>query len=158
MENLTLTPIGKIIVRDGCPAIELDKRYSPALRGLEGFDYAQVLWWFDGCDNAAARDVLTVEKPYTKGPDMLGVFATRSPARPNPIALSTCYVTYVDRENGVLGLAYIDANEGSPVLDIKPYTPSLDRVEDPSVPGWCAHWPKDCASSGDFDWEAEFNF
>jgi hypothetical protein len=44
------------------------------------------------------------------------------------------------------------------VLDLKPYTPSIDRVESPSVPEWCDHWPKSYEESGGFDWEAEFNF
>ncbi len=61
-------------------------------------------------------------------------------------------------ENGVIGLAYIDADDKSPVLDIKPYTPSLDRVEQPEVPIWCKHWPKNVETSGDFDWESEFTF
>lgn len=158
MENLTLTPIGRIAVRDGEAAIVLDKAYRPALTGLDGFSHIQVLWWFDGCDNADARATLTEQKPYKKGPDALGAFATRSPARPNPIALTAAYVTYIDYENGVVGLAYIDANDGSPVLDLKPYTPSLDRIESPAVPDWCAHWPRCNEESGDFDWEAEFNF
>ncbi len=97
-------------------------------------------------------------KPYTKGPDTLGTFATRSPQRPNPIALSCTHVTYIDVDSGIIGLAYIDADDQSPVLDIKPYTPSLDRVEAPAVPAWCKHWPNNVETSGEFDWESEFNF
>ena len=100
----------------------------------------------------------THHKPYVNGPDEMGVFATRSPERPNPIALSCAYVTYINEQAGEIGLAYIDANDGSPVLDVKPYTPSLDRVEAPTVPQWCAHWPDNVETSGDFDWEDEFNF
>lgn len=66
--------------------------------------------------------------------------------------------TYIDIQNGIIGLGYIDANNGSPVLDLKPYTPSLDRVEMPRVPVWCAHWPACAEQSGEFDWEGEFNF
>ena len=40
----------------------------------------------------------------------------------------------------------------------KPYTPSIDRIENPGTPQWCSHWPKSYEESGDFDWEAEFNF
>ena len=61
----------------------------------------------------------------------MGIFATRAPLRPNPIALSTAEVLDIDQANGILRLAYIDALDGTPVLDIKPYTPSLDRVETP---------------------------
>ena len=89
---------------------------------------------------------------------MLGAFATRTPERPNPIALSCARVTHLDRERGVVGLDYLDAEEGSPVLDLKPYLPSLDRVERPVMPAWCAHWPDSVEKSGDFDWEKEFNF
>lgn len=78
--------------------------------------------------------------------------------RPNGIALTSVYVTYIDHENGIIGLGYIDANDGSPVIDIKPYIPSIDRVENPKMPDWCKHWPKCVEESGDFDWESEFNF
>ena len=88
----------------------------------------------------------------------MGIFATRSPARPNPIALTAVEVIQIDYENGIIRIAYTDANDGTPVLDLKPYTPSIDRVESPDVPDWCAHWPKNVEESGDFDWENEFNF
>lgn len=158
MENCIIHPVGKISSRNGEFALIVDKRYVPALEGLDGFGYVQILWWFDGCDNAESRNKLANAKPYRHGPDTLGVFASRSPERPNPIALSCAYITYIDQENGVIGLAHIDANDGSPVLDIKPYTPSIDRVEHPIVPKWCAHWPANYESSGDFDWESEFCF
>jgi len=158
MEKLMLQPIGRVCVRDGETTLVLDKKYVPALAGLEGFSHVQVLWWFDGCDDETARSVLTVQKPYRNGPDEMGTFATRSPERPNPIALSCAFVTAVEQADGIVRLAYIDAHDGSPVLDIKPYTPSLDRVESPDVPAWCAHWPDSVEESGEFDWEAEFNF
>ena len=138
--------------------LELYPAYRTALSGLEGYSHIQILWWFSGCGDPVSRETLTVEKPYTKGPDLLGVFSTRSPERPNPIALSCAEVTYLDLEGGVIGLAYLDADDGSPVLDIKPYTPSLDRVEHPRSPAWCAHWPKNAETSGSFPWENEFHF
>lgn len=158
MNHLSLRPIGKIAVRDDETVIELKPEYIPALTGLEGFGYLQVLWWFDGCDNAESRFKLVERNPYKKGPEKLGTFATRSPERPNPIALTAAYVTHIDFENGVIGLAYIDANAGSPVLDIKPYTPSLDRIENIIVPQWCSDWPKCNEESASFDWSGEFNF
>ncbi len=97
-------------------------------------------------------------KPYRSAPDTLGTFATRSPARPNPIGITCARVTYIDAQRGVIGLAYVDADDASPLLDIKPYTPSLDRVERPQVPRWCAHWPACVERSGDFDWAGEFLF
>jgi tRNA-Thr(GGU) m(6)t(6)A37 methyltransferase TsaA len=138
--------------------IELEKRYIPALQGMDGFSHLNVLWWFSECDNEQSRNRLAENSPYAKGPSIMGTFATRSPERPSPIALSCVQVIHIDHRNAVISLAYIDANDGTPVLDIKPYTPSLDRVEKPSVPAWCADWPKCYEKSGDFDWSSVFNF
>ncbi len=158
MNSFTLNSIGKISMHEGETVIELDKKYIPALTGLDGFGYIQVIWWFDGCDDEISRSNLIERSPYKNAPEVLGTFATRSPRRPNPIAITPAYVTYIDHENGIIGLAFIDANNGTPVLDIKPYTPSLDRVENPEVPEWCANWPKSNEESGEFDWSSVFNF
>lgn len=156
--NFTVKQIG-VIRSDGQGfRIVLSPAYKKALIGLEGFSHINILWWFSGCDNESDRSVFVEAKPYTKGPETLGTFATRSPRRPNPIALSSARVTYIEAGNGIIGLAYIDADDQSPVLDIKPYTPSLDRVEIPEMPVWCRHWPNNVESSGNFDWESEFNF
>jgi len=157
-DGMKLNEIGHAECYNGDYRIVLERQYTDGLKGLEGFSHLQIIWWFNGCDNAEDRSVLTVEKPYTKGPDTLGTFATRSPERPNPIAVSTCEVKRIDREKGIIELCYFDAFTGTPILDIKPYTPSVDKVEKPSVPVWCAHWPKSYETSEDFNWEKEFNF
>ena len=155
MSKMEVHPIGRVECEDGEFRIALNPEYAPALRGLEGYSHLQVIWWFDRTEG---RGTLVEEQPYAKGPDELGVFATRSPMRPNPIAVSSVGIAYVDEAAATVGLYYIDAFPESPVLDLKPYTPSVDRVESPSVPEWCAHWPRSYEESGDFDWEAEFNF
>lgn len=155
MSKMEVHPIGRVECEDGEFRIALNPEYAPALRGLEGYSHLQVIWWFD---RKEGRGTLVEEQPYAKGPDELGVFATRSPMRPNPIAVSSVGIAYVNEAAATVGLYYIDAFPESPVLDLKPYTPSVDRVESPSVPEWCAHWPGSYEESGDFDWEAEFNF
>ncbi len=157
MNEIKVYPIGKI-ENESEARIVLDPAYAKGLQGLAGYSHAQILWWMDGCDNPRDRGTLVEEKPYTKGPEALGVFALRSPERPNPIAVSSAQIAYVDETDGTVGLFYIDAFSGSAVLDIKPYTPSVDRVETPVTPAWCAHWPKSCEESGGFDWAEEFNF
>lgn len=152
------TSIGKVRHRDGTMVIELERGFAPALAGLEGFSHLNVIWWFDGFDSEEARAVRDTAKPYRLAPDKLGIFATRSPVRPNPIALSTVGILRVDAEKAEILVDWIDADDGSPVLDLKPYTPSADRVENPAVPGWCAHWPKSLEASEGFSWEGEFNF
>lgn len=156
--SFNLTEIGKTFANENGFGIKLEPKYRPALEGLEGFSYIQVIWWFTESDNEEAKSKLSESKPYKHGPEVLGCFATRSPQRPNPIAVSTAYVIYTDKENGIIGLAWLDAFDGTPVVDIKPYIPSVDRVEEPGVPEWCAHWPRNVETSGDFDWENEFNF
>lgn len=158
MTQFTLTPIGSVEYSGGRPFIRLAPGLAPALQGLEGFSHLQVLWWFDRCDDDASRAVLSTARPYRRGPEHMGAFATRSPQRPNPLALTTVEVLELDAAAGCIEIAYTDAAPGSPVLDLKPYTPSLDRVEKPRVPAWCAHWPKSTETSGGFDWGAEFNF
>lgn len=102
--------------------------------------------------------MLIQKKPYKNGPDEIGVFALRSPGRPNPIGVSNAQITFIDKINGTIGLTYVDSNDGSVVLDIKPYTPSIDRVENPITPDWCSHWPKSVEESGLFDCAKEFNY
>jgi len=158
MDNFSVNPVGKINVNDEGMFIEVDNKYLPAMQALDGFSHLNIIWWFSDYDNEDMRDILESPKPYKKSPEVMGIFATRSPIRPNPIALSAVQVISIDHEKGMIQIAYIDANDGTPVLDIKPYTPSLDKVETPGVPEWCCHWPKSLEQSEAFDWENEFNF
>lgn len=155
MEKMYMEAIGRMRCGEGGYQLILEKKYTPALRGLEGFSHIQVLWWCSQCDDVQQRGRLTETSPYKQGPAILGTFATRSPVRPNPVALSCAQLLHVDAEAAVLDVAYIDALDGTPVLDIKPYTPSLDRVREFYTPQWCNHWPVWYEDSGDFDWEGE---
>ena len=158
MNEIKLNSIGKVVNENGEFKIVLEPAYRAGLKGLESYSHVQVIWWMDGCDNPKDRATLIEQKPYTKGPDELGVFALRSPERPNPIAVSNVAIAYIHEESGTIGLYYIDAFPGSAVIDLKPYTPSIDRVEHATTPAWCSHWPKSYEESADFDWQAEFNF
>ncbi|SHJ35323.1 TrmO family methyltransferase domain-containing protein [Lutispora thermophila] len=158
MNNIKIIPVGKIKNENEDFAIKLDEKYTTALKGLENYSHIQIIWWMDGCDNERDRAMLIQKKPYKNGPDEIGIFALRSLERPNPIGVSNAQITYIDNIYGIIGLTYVDANDGSAVLDIKPYTPSIYRVENPITPDWCSHWPKSFEESGAFDWAKEFNF
>ena len=158
MKNYQVTPIGRVCVKEEGMFIELEPKYIPALQALDGFSHLNIIWWFSNFDDEKARNIFETSKPYKGAPDVMGIFATRSPIRPNPIALTSVQVIHIDYEKGIVQVAYIDAEDGTPVLDIKPYAPSVDRVETPGVPSWCMHWPKSLEDSGNFDWENEFNF
>jgi len=158
MQNFQVNPIGKININEKGMFIELESKYIPALQALDGFSHINIIWWFSDFDNDEARNVLEAPQPYKNAPAVMGVFATRSPVRPNPIALTAAEVIQIDHEKGIIQIAWIDANDQTPVLDIKPYTPSLDKIDAPDMPKWCSHWPKSLEQSEDFDWEKEFNF
>jgi len=89
---------------------------------------------------------------------MIGIFATRSPVRPNPIALSAVPVLGIDTAAGIIRVPFIDADDHTPVLDIKPYLPATERVRDVNVPAWSSHWPQWYEDNRGFDWAAEFTF
>lgn len=158
MKKFTVNAIGYTEVNEEGFFIQLLPEYVAGIQGLEGFSHVDVLYWFDQFDVPEMRTILEVDKPYKKSPEVLGVFATRSPARPNLIAYSVAEIVTIDQEKGRIQVSYLDAENDSPLLDIKPYTPSTERVEKPDVPEWCKHWPKNVETSGDFPWEEEFNF
>ncbi|MCI8910401.1 MAG: tRNA (N6-threonylcarbamoyladenosine(37)-N6)-methyltransferase TrmO [Oscillibacter sp.] len=101
-------------------------RNPEALRGLEGFSHLWLVWVFD----RALRDTWspTVRPPRLGGNRRMGVFATRSPFRPNPIGLSCVELAGVgaSAEGPVLRLRGADLMDGTPILDIKPYLPYAD--------------------------------
>ena len=104
-------------------------RREEALRGIEGFSHLWIIWVF-----SANRQVLwspTVRPPRLGGNRRIGVFATRSPYRPNPIGLSCVKLDRVEqtKEGPVLVVRGADLMDGTPVLDIKPYLPYADRID-----------------------------
>lgn len=153
-----ITPVGEVVVKGEEMGIQIAEDFREALIGLEGFSHISLLWWFHQVDTPEIRKLLVFSRPYIRGPEMMGAFATRSPARPNPLGFSVAAVTSVDRAAGWIGLAWVDAEAGTPVLDIKPYHPSEDRVRDVQVPEWCRHWPQWMEESEFFPWHEEFNF
>lgn len=158
MEQFSINQIGRVEIGEDGMCIKIFQQYKAALKELDSFSHVNVFWWFSECDDEHSRKVLIAQSPYKGSPEDMGIFATRSPLRPNPIALTVAQILYIDHENSVIHIAYIDANNDTPVVDLKPYTPSLDRIENPKVPAWCEHWPKSLEQSADFDWESQFNF
>jgi tRNA (adenine37-N6)-methyltransferase len=155
-EDIKLSPIGHVIVDGQGFSLQIDLPYRTALRGLEGFSHVVVLWWCHQLDNPECRRIVECPQPYRKAPATLGIFATRSPVRPNPIALTPVPVLNIAHETGLVRVAFIDAENDSPILDLKPYHPATDRIRNVSVPGWCAHWPQWYEESATFDWAGEF--
>jgi tRNA-Thr(GGU) m(6)t(6)A37 methyltransferase TsaA len=141
VETFEVSPIGYVRRNGGRTYLEILEDYVPALKELEHFSHVQVFWWFSEFDDEMFRGVTQSDQAPYEAP-VLGVFACRSPVRPNPIALTTAKILKVDHEQGVVDIANIDAYDGTPLLDLKAYIPSSDRVKDVSVPQWCADWPE----------------
>ncbi|MCC8181877.1 MAG: tRNA (N6-threonylcarbamoyladenosine(37)-N6)-methyltransferase TrmO [Clostridiales bacterium] len=106
---------------------EPDYRNPDALRGIEGFSHLWLIWQFSKA--VRSRWSPTVRPPRLGGNESMGVFATRSPYRPNPIGLSVVRLVSVEKRPGtgpVLVVSGADLMDGTPILDIKPYLPYAD--------------------------------
>jgi tRNA-Thr(GGU) m(6)t(6)A37 methyltransferase TsaA len=103
---------------------EPDYRIPEALRGIEGYSHLWLLWGFSEVDSWSP----TVRPPRLGGNTRMGVFATRSPYRPNPIGLSS--VKLIGIENGELVVSGADVLDGTPIYDIKPYLSFSDSHPD----------------------------
>jgi tRNA-Thr(GGU) m(6)t(6)A37 methyltransferase TsaA len=114
---------------DAVCSIEIDARWAPALAGVETCSHLHVLYWMD----KSRRDlVVQVPRHYGAG---RGTFALRSPARPNPIAMSVVRLVRVDGTR--LSVVGLDCLDNTPLLDLKPYFASTDAIGEALV-GWHA--------------------
>ena len=155
-DQFSIDAIGRVATDEGGFALAIDEPYRPALAELDGFSHINVLWWCHLLDEPMFRARMVAEWAYRDAPEQIGSFARRSPARPNPIALSAVPVMSIDASNGIVRIPWIDADDGTPILDIKPYHPAVDRIREVSVPAWCASWPQWYEDSATFDWGAVF--
>ena len=101
-------------------------RNADSLRGIEDYDYLWLLWKFEGVEREKWSP--TVRPPRLGGATHMGVFATRSPFRPNPIGLSSVKLEKVEQtdEGMVLVVSGVDLRDYTPIYDIKPYLPYVD--------------------------------
>ena len=117
----------------GCIVFEPTYRNADALRGLEGFDYLWIIWEFSANKSAEERRASswqpTVRPPLLGGNTQMGVFATRSPYRPNPLGLSSVRIESIEitpNEGPVIHVLGADLMDGTPIYDIKPYVAYAD--------------------------------
>ena len=110
---------------DAVCTVEVDPRYAEALTGTEAASHLILLYWMD-----KARRDLAIQVPRHHERQR-GTFSVRSPARPNPIALSV--VRLVERDGTILKGAGLDCLDGTALLDIKPYLPSVDSRPDATM-------------------------
>ncbi len=123
--------------------IPLPQNLAGAVDGLEGCSHVWLIWSFHLVPEGRGRN--KVRPPRLGGNTRIGVFATRSPFRPNPIGLSVCRLLRIERDGGqaTLVLGGVDLVDGTPIYDIKPYVAYVDSVPDATV-DWVPGAPALC--------------
>ena len=110
--------------------ISLNKEYEEALDGIEEYSHLNVVFWMDQVKTCKIK-----HRPQgNKEVPVVGILACRCPARPNPIGITT--VKLLEKKDNKLKVIGLDVIDNTPIVDIKPYTPQYDKVEDVKTPGW----------------------
>ena len=113
--------------------IVVNSNLTEALEGLEEFSHIIVLYWMHKAANTSLPSLKV--HPMGKGElPLVGLFATRSPRRPNPIGKAT--VRLLKRQDNILKVEGLDAIDGTPVIDIKPYIQQYDSATNTRAPSW----------------------
>ena len=116
--------------KDEISEIILDKEYEEALDGIEDYSHINVVFWMSEVKTCKIK-----HKPQgNEEVPVVGILACRCPARPNPIGITT--VELLERKNNTIKVKGLDVIDNTPIIDLKPYTPQYDRVEDAKTPEW----------------------
>lgn len=143
-ESFAVEPIGivqnsvKELRRGGWESLEstivVEDRWAGALDGLERFSHIFVIYWMHRVSGDLRATITHVHPRGDPQIPLQGVFATRSPVRPNPLGLRV--VGLLERKGNVLRVRGLDAIDGTPVLDLKPYLFYYDAVPESTVADW----------------------
>lgn len=138
--TVIIKPLGTARNKVGRPALSgwkdliteivIGKAYSRGLDGIEDYSHVIIVYWM-----GQEKECHLKHHPQSRSDiPFVGIFACRCPQRPNRIAIST--VTLLSRKNNILKVKGLDILDGTPIIDIKPYTPQYDRVIGAKVPKW----------------------
>ncbi len=142
-ESINLVPIGRVSNGIEYPNVVqwenltsklvIAPQLVEALDGIDGFSHILIIFYLHKMDEDR-RSLLKVHPENREELPLVGVFATRSPSRPNPIGVTV--VKLLERQENVLKVLGLDAYDGTPVLDIKPYLGRGDLIEEATMPDW----------------------
>jgi len=139
--SFEIVPIGRIKKNEKETWLEIFKDYQEGLLRLEEFSHLITLWWISKRDTPEERKVLQVHPRVKLGEEqqntttpLCGVFATRSPLRPNPIGLTIVKILGI--ENNRIIIDRHDAFDNTPLIDLKPYIPRSDCIMDVKLPAF----------------------
>lgn len=110
--------------------IILDRKFAEGLKGIDDYSHVIIVYWMD-----KVKDYSITHRPQgnPKVP-IVGIFSCRCPARPNPVAIMT--VELLEHKSNKIKVKGLDILDGTPIIDIKPYWPQYDKVENEKIPGW----------------------
>jgi len=120
--------------------IIIDQSLSDALDSLDEYSHIIVIYWLH--KSRVEKAHLKVHPRGDKSRPLVGLFASRSPHRPNPVGEKTARL--LKRQGNILWVEGLDAIDGTPVIDIKPFTPGYDSPEDARIPPWSHRQHRDC--------------
>lgn len=140
MKDITLKPIGFVKnnvkgprfgnFADEISEVIVDEKFTEALDGIDGYSHVTIVYWMD-----KVKDYVVKHQPQgNPNAPIVGIFACRCPRRPNPIAITT--VKLLGHNKNKIAVKGLDVLDGTPVIDIKPYWPQYDKVENERVPDW----------------------
>lgn len=133
-DGYTIAPIGVIDKQGDTIAVRIFDAFSDGLLGLDQHSHIILTTWFHENDVSEKRQTLQVHPRGDRHNPLTGVFATRSPVRPNLLALFVCKVLFI--EGNRIFIDSIEAFDRSPVIDIKPYIPRIDAIPEATGPAW----------------------
>jgi len=133
-QSFYMQPIGLVKKREDQTFLEIQPQFAAALKGLEGFSHLWVVYWFHENDTPERRATLQVHPRRDPANPLTGVFACRAPERPNLIGLTA--VRLVKITGNVVEVAGLDARDGTPIVDLKPYIPKGDSIPEATTPEW----------------------
>ncbi len=120
--------------RDAVSELIIDGVEVEALDNIEDYSHITVIYWAHLVDEVRRAETVKVHPIGNPEFPEVGVFATHSPVRPNPVLVTTARL--LERNGNVLKVTGLDALDGSPVLDIKPYVPPQGELKDAAAPSW----------------------
>ena len=142
-DSINLVPIGRVVNDIEYPShvkwetitseVVIVPKLVEALDGIDGFSHAVIIFYLHKVGEER-RSRLKVHPQGKRELPLVGVFATRSPVRPNPIGITV--VKLLERQGNVLKVLGLDAYDGTPVLDVKPYLRRYDLLKEATMPDW----------------------
>jgi tRNA-Thr(GGU) m(6)t(6)A37 methyltransferase TsaA len=142
-ESINFVPVGRVVNGIEYPSkvkwetivseVVITPQLVEALDGIDGFSHVVIVFYLDKIDEDR-HSHLKVHPERKEELPLVGVFATRSPIRPNPIGITV--VKLLERQENVLKVLGLDAYDGTPVLDVKPYLRRGDLIEEAATPDW----------------------